>query len=71
MKVGKSAYYEWIKRPAKIITAHELQLYRRMKQLFERSRQSLGSREMMKNLRKEGFVIGRYRGNFSITRGTD
>lgn len=61
MKVSKSAYYEWVKRPAKIITAHELQLYRRMKQLFKRSRQSLGSREMMKKLRKEGFVIGRYR----------
>jgi len=32
-----------------------------MKQLFEQSRQSLGSREMMKNLRKEGFDIGRLR----------
>ena len=61
MKVGKSAYYDWVKRPATIITAHQLHLYRRMKCLFKESRQSLGSREMMKKLRKEGFVIGRYR----------
>jgi putative transposase len=32
-----------------------------MKQLFEKSRNSLGSREMMKKLREEGFTIGRYR----------
>jgi putative transposase len=32
-----------------------------MKSLFEKSRNSLGSREMMKKLREEGFHIGRYR----------
>ena len=32
-----------------------------MKQLFKDSRNSLGSREMMKKLREEGFNIGRYR----------
>ncbi|WP_422823683.1 IS3 family transposase [Vreelandella vilamensis] len=32
-----------------------------MKALFEESRQSLGSRQLMKQLRKEGFEIGRYR----------
>jgi len=32
-----------------------------MKKLFELSRGSLGSREMMKNLRKEGFQIGRHK----------
>jgi len=31
-----------------------------MKQLFKKSRESLGSREMMKKLREEGFQIGRY-----------
>ena len=61
MKVGKSAYYEWVKQPAKRITVHELHLYRRMKRLFKKSRQSLGGREMMKKLRKEGYTIGRYR----------
>ena len=31
-----------------------------MKALFRQSRDSLGSREMMKKLREEGFRIGRY-----------
>ena len=32
-----------------------------MKALFEQSRNSLGSREMMKKLREEGIQIGRYK----------
>ncbi len=61
MQVSTSAYYGWLKRPGKLISAETLQLYRRMKALFAESRGSLGSREMMKKLRKEGFQIGRYR----------
>ena len=61
MEVSRSAYYDWIKRPGKSISECDLKLYRRMKQLFERSRNSLGSREMKKKLRSEGFKIGRYR----------
>lgn len=61
MRVSRSAYYDWSKRPGKIISAETLHLYRRMKELFKQSRQSLGSREMMKKLRAEGIDIGRYR----------
>ncbi len=61
MGVGKTSYYDWLKRPSTVITEDTLRLYRRMKQLFEDSRSSLGSREMMKKLREEGFQIGRYR----------
>lgn len=61
MQVSRSAYYDWLVRPAQLITADELHLYRRIKQLFKASRESLGSREMVKKLRKEGFIIGRYR----------
>ena len=61
MKVRKSAYYDWRKRPGEVISADILHLYRRMKALFEQSRQSLGSREMMKKLRAEGIEVGRYR----------
>lgn len=43
------------------MTEATLRLYRCMKRLFEQSRNSLGSREMMKKLREEGFSIGRYR----------
>lgn len=61
MQVSRSAYYTWVKRPAKIITAEELHLYRRAKALFKASRCSLGSRELSKNLREEGLAVGRYR----------
>ena len=61
MRVSRSACYAWRRRPAEVITAEQLHLYRRVKALFKASRQSLGSREMMKTLRKEGFDIGRYR----------
>ncbi|MCW2254924.1 Fe-S cluster biosynthesis and repair protein YggX [Providencia alcalifaciens] len=29
MKISRSAYYAWLKRPAKLITAEQLSLYRR------------------------------------------
>jgi putative transposase len=61
MKLSKSAFYAWKARPAKLITAQELQLYRRTKELFNASRQSLGGREMAKKLRSEGFEVTRYR----------
>lgn len=61
MGVSCSAYYEWAKRPAPRIEADSLQLFRRIKTLFKESRESLGSREMMKKLREEGIQIGRHR----------
>lgn len=61
MLVSRSAYYAWLKRPAKIISANTLNLYRRIKTLFKESRGSLGNREMVKKLRKEGFEVGRYK----------
>ncbi len=61
MHVSTSAFYDWSNRADKLISADVLHLYRRMKALFKRSRDSLGSREMMKKLREEGFKIGRYR----------
>lgn len=61
LQVSRSAYYAWLKRPAKVITANELMLYRRMKRLFDDSRRSAGARTLVKLLRKEGFNIGIYR----------
>ncbi|MCF2911257.1 IS3 family transposase [Pseudoalteromonas sp. DL2-H2.2] len=61
MGVSSSAYYDWCKRPAQVIDAQTLRLFRRIKVLFKESRQSLGSRQMMKQLRKEGFKIGRFK----------
>ena len=59
MNVSRSGFYAWRNRPAKVISESELMLYRRTKALFKESRQSLGSRQLMKKLRKEGFEVGR------------
>ena len=61
MQVSTSAYYDWLKRPAKLISSEDLHLHRRVKQLFEQSRSSLGSRGLVKKLREEGFQVGRYK----------
>ena len=61
MSVCRSAYYAWRKRPIRVISADDLHLYRRAKMLFKASRNSLGSRELSKKLREEGFQVGRYR----------
>jgi putative transposase len=59
LSVQRSAYYSWKAQPCKVIPPEELVLRRRMKALFIASRDSLGSRMMMNNLRDEGFEIGR------------
>lgn len=61
MQVSHTAYYDWLKRPVQLISEDELHLYRRTKQLFAAIRESLGSRGMVKKLRKEGINIGRSR----------
>jgi putative transposase len=61
MQVSTSAYYAWRKRPGKLIDADVLHLHRRIKSLFKQSRNSLVSRELMNNLRKEGITICRYK----------
>ena len=59
LSVQRSAYYDWRVQPGKVVAPQELALRRRMKALFAASRGSLGSRTMMRNLRDEGFEIGR------------
>jgi len=60
MNVSRSAYYAWLTRPAKLISAEQLHLYRRAKVIFERSRNSLGYRELRKRLCGEGFKVSDY-----------
>jgi transposase InsO family protein len=61
MGVSSSAYYGWRKKGAKLIDSQVWHLCQRMKMHFTQSRESMGSRRMMKQLRKEGFKAGRYR----------
>lgn len=60
LRVTRSAYYDWKHGGAKLISREEFALCSRMKALFVASRQSLGSRRMVKHLRQEGVVMGRY-----------
>jgi len=60
MKVSRSAYYAWLNRPAKVISAEQLHLYRRAKAIFKQSRNSLGYRELRKRLCKEGLYVSEY-----------
>ena len=59
MKVGKSAFYSWRKRPKATISQEDLHLNALMKKLFNNSRQSLGSRQLSQKLKEEGIRIGR------------
>ena len=61
LRVERSAYYDWPDQPCKVIPPEELSLRGRMKEMFKASRDSLASRMMMKDLRDEGFEIGRER----------
>lgn len=61
MQVSTSAFYAWCQRGGEVIDSEIWRLCRRMKAPFEESRSSLDSRQLMKQLRKEGFEIGRYR----------
>ena len=63
MKVSRSAYYAWRKSLArsKPLNFTIWRLRVRLKTLFDESRGSLGSRGLLKRLRQEGFVVGRYR----------
>ena len=58
--MSRSAFYDWLERPAKIISEEELNMYRIARQLFKRSRGSLGSRQLCKKLREAGFNVGRH-----------
>jgi putative transposase len=59
-KVSRSAYYAWLKPPAKLITEDKLNLYRRARAIFKQSPNSLGYRELRKKLRREGFNVSDY-----------
>jgi hypothetical protein len=49
MGVSPSVYHAWVKRPGQLIGLDMLHLRRRGKKRFNDRRQSLGSRELMRN----------------------
>lgn len=60
MGVGISSYYERQKRQ-RIIQAKRRILRARVKRLFDKSRQSAGTRTIVSMLRDEGIVMGRFK----------
>ena len=60
MNESHSAFYAWFKRPANIITAEQVNLYRSAMTIFEIRRNSLSYPELRKKLRSEGFNVSDY-----------
>ncbi|MEQ5149551.1 hypothetical protein ABN250_17340 [Providencia stuartii] len=61
MKLSRSTFYTWQKRPVKLLDDDMLELHQRACSLFRESRQSLGYRMLAAQLRKEGYAISDYR----------
>ena len=61
MQASSYVCYDWHGRGGELIDSATWQLCYRKKALFNELRHSLGSRRVMKQLRREGFEIGRYR----------
>ncbi len=61
MKLSRSTYYAWQKRPVKPLDEYALELYQKVNNLFRESRESLGYRMLGAQLRQEGYVISDYR----------
>ncbi len=60
IKISRNAYYAWLKRPTKLITAEQLNLYRRDQAIFKQNRNSSGYRKLRKWLCKECFSVSAY-----------
>ncbi|WBA59312.1 IS3 family transposase (plasmid) [Providencia sp. 21OH12SH02B-Prov] len=61
MKLSRSTFYTWQKRPVKPLDDDTLELHQKTCSLFRESRQSLGYRMLAAQLRKEGYAISDYR----------
>lgn len=61
MGVSESAYYAWCSVPLKKICVKTAELEARVNALFRESKSSMGSRKMSQQLKKEGFLVDRYR----------
>ncbi len=61
LRVSTSSYYHWRRKPAKLISAQELSLYREVKRLFNETRSGIGYVKLCRGLNKAGFTIGETR----------
>lgn len=61
MTIKRSSYYSWLKSSAKIHPAESFEIYRLAKEMFNASRESMGTRRISKRLKFAGFNVGRYK----------
>jgi len=61
LRVSTGGYYHWRCKPAKLISAQELSLYREVKRLFNEMRSGIGYVKLCRGLNKAGFTIGETR----------
>lgn len=59
LNLPRSSWYHQSKRKAKVYTQEELRLHRRIRELFNASRESLGSRQPVKRLALENITVSR------------
>jgi len=60
MGVSRSAYYEWC-GIEDLPDPEEIKLRNKLQELFKKSRQTYGSRRLVKALKAEGYEIGRFK----------
>lgn len=58
MKISRSAFYDWLKKPLTRREQEDRNLARRIRKLFFDSRRTYGHRRIKKKLRKEGIRCG-------------
>ena len=61
LRIPRGSWYYQSKRKAKVMTQEGLRLHSRIKKLFDTSRDSLGSRQLVKKLPSEGITASRTR----------
>lgn len=61
MKLSRSTFYAWQKRPVKPLDEYTLKLHQKASGIFRKSRKSLGYSMLSAQLRQEGYVISDYR----------
>jgi transposase InsO family protein len=61
MQVSRSGYYAWGKRESIILNKNETMLKEKIKTLFKKSRNTYGTRRMVKVMKNSGIEMGRFK----------
>jgi putative transposase len=61
LSVSRSGYYDWLKEPISQRKIKDMQLKKKIKQLYQKSRKRYGSPRIYQQLLREGYHIGRKR----------